>query len=132
MFIYSITALAPDAEKLAAALNEIDRLYRSALPRIKTPPAVEAMCEEVRKLAKSNLDAEAKEEKAKELGRAIRTIGGGQDNLAAYMRHVGKCIRHIALVNYMEARSPEAREFWGEAYVRTDSMLQGYYGHDGK
>ena len=124
-------SLAPDADKLDAAVNEIERQYELNRERIKTPPEVEAMGREVLKLAVSKLDAEEKEEKAKQLGRAIRTVGGTQDNMIARFRHVGKCVRHIAVVEYMTAKTPEAREFWSEAYRRTETLLQGYF-CDGK
>ena len=124
-------ALTPDADKLDDAVNEIDRQYQLNRERIKTPLEVEAMGREVLKLAVSKLDADEKEEKAKQLGRAIRTVGGTQDNMIARFRHVGKCIRHIAVVEYMTAKTPEAREFWQEAYRRTETLLQGYF-CDGK
>ena len=124
-------SLAPDAAKLDAVVNEIERLYRLDSERIKTPADAEALGLEVLKLAASKLDAEEKEEKAKLLGRAIRTIGGSQDSLIAKFRHVGKCLRHVALTEYMTANTPEAREFWKEAYLRTDALLQGYF-CDGK
>lgn len=123
--------LAPDADKLDAAVNEIDRQYNLNRERIKTPPEVEAMGQEVLKLAVSKLDAEEKEEQAKKLGRAIRSVGGTQDNMIARFRHVGKCVRHIAVVEYTTAKTPEAREFWKEAYRRTETLLQGYF-CDGK
>ena len=118
--------LAPDAAKLDAVVNEIDRLYQLGREKIKTPPEVEAMEHEVLKLATSKLDAEEKEEQAKKLGRAIRTVGGTQDNMIAKFRHVGKCLRHVALTEYMAAKTPAAKEFWKEAYTRTESLLQGF------
>lgn len=124
-------SLATDADKLDAAVNEIDRQYQLNRERIKTPPEVEVMGQEVLKLAVSKLDAEEKEEKAKQLGRAIRTVGGTQDNMIARFRHIGKCVRHIAVVEYTTAKTPEAREFWKEAYQRTEALLQGYF-CDGK
>ena len=124
-------SLAKDADKLDAVVNEIDNQYKLNRERIKTPLEVEAMGQEVLKLAVSKLDADEKEEKAKQLGRAIRTVGGTQDNLIARFRHVGKCLRHVALIEYMTAKTPEAREFWKEAYMRTDALLQGYF-CDGK
>ena len=123
--------LAPDADKLDAAVNEIDRQYELNRERIKTPLEVEAMGREVLKLAVAKIDADEKEEKAKQLGRAIRTVGGTQDNMIARFRHVGKCVRHIAVVEYTTAKTPEAREFWAEAYRRTETLLQGYF-CDGK
>ena len=125
-------ALAPDADKLAAAVNEIDRLYQLDRETIKTPPDVEKLGQQVLKLAVAKLDAEAKEEQAKQLGRAIRTVGGTQDNLIAKFRHVGKCIRRLAVDSFMDSESPEAAEFWQEVYRRTEALFQGYYGHDGK
>ena len=124
-------SLAADAAKLAAAVNEIERLYQVHLKRIKTPADVEALGNEVLKLAVSKLDADEKEEKAKQLGRAIRTVGGTQDDMIARFRHVGKCVRHIALVEYMAAKTPEAREFWQEVYLRVEPLLQGCF-CDGK
>ena len=123
--------LAADADKLDAAVNEIERLYELDRERIQTPAEVEKLGQQVLKLAASQLDAEKKEEQAKLLGRAIRTIGGSQDSLIAKFRHVGKCVRHVALVEYTTAKTPEAREFWKEAYMRTEALLQGYF-CDGK
>lgn len=125
-------SLAVEIKKLDSTLNEIERLYAAALPRIKFPPEAEKLSAQVIELAQSDLDAEAKEAQAKKLGRAIRTIGGGQDNLAAYMRHIGKCVRFQALNEYMTAADPAAKEFWGAIYLKTEDMLQGYYNHDGK
>ena len=90
------------------------------------------MSAEMVALATSDMDDEEKEEKAKALGRAIRTIGGGQDNLAAHMRHVGKCLRFQALTAYGDATTQEARDFWAAVYDKTAWMLQAYYGHEGR
>ena len=80
----SYRALAADADKLDAVVNEIDRLYQLDREKIKQPTDVEAMGNEVLKLAAAKMDGEAKEEAAKKLGRAIRTVGGTQDNIAAF------------------------------------------------
>lgn len=124
--------VAPAVAELKTTLAEIERLYAESLPRIQTPDVVEKLSAEVIGLTSGKLDAEAMENKAKELGRAIRTIGGGQDNLAAFMRHVGKCVRYQALLGYMNAKEPAVRKFWGEIFVKAEPMLQGFYGHDGK
>jgi len=123
--------LAAETDALAAAVNEIDRLYELDRERIKFPTDVEALGKEVLKLAVSSLDSEAKEEEAKKLGRAIRTVGGTQDNMVAKFRHVGKCVRRMAVTGYMTAKTPEEAEFWSEVYRRTEALLQGYY-CDGK
>ena len=95
------------------------------------PVDVELMGKEVLKLAAAKMAGEEKEERAKALGRAIRTVGGSQDSMVAHFRHVGKCVRRIALSEYMAAKSPAAAEFWGEVYRHTEALLQGYY-CDGK
>ena len=38
----------------------------------------------------------------------------------------------LAVTGYMTAKTPEEAEFWSEVYRRTEPLLQGYYGHDGK
>ena len=125
-------SLAGAVQKLNAMLDTIELRYTSALPRIQQPAAVEKLSEQVIGLTASTLDAEEIELQAKKLGAAIRTIGGGQDNLAAEMRHIGKCIRQQALHSYALAESSAERNFWGEVYRRGEEMLQAYYGHDGK
>ena len=113
-------------------VDTFEALYKADLPRIQQPPAVEKLSAEVIALADSKIDPEELEGKAKKLGAAIRTIGGGQDNLAAYMRHTGKCIRQQAILNYSVAATAAERAFWGEVYQRAEAMLQAFYGHDGK
>ena len=120
------------AQKLNTMIDTFEKLYEESLPRIQQPPAVEKLAAEVIALTSSTLDADEIEGKAKKLGAAIRSIGGGQDNLAAYMRHVGKCIRQQAIHNYAAAESAAERKFWGEVYQRGEAMLQAFYGHDGK
>ena len=130
--VKAVPALAPEAAALKTTLAEVERLYEKALPRIQYPPEVIKMSAEMVALATSDMDDEEKEEKAKALGRAIRTIGGGQDNLAAHMRHVGKCLRFQALTAYGDATTQEARDFWAAVYDKTAWMLQAYYGHEGR
>lgn len=125
-------ALAPDAQALNDTLAEVEKQYAEALPRIQQPPAVSKMSEQLIACALSDLDNEEKEEQAKELGRKIRTIGGGQDNLCAQMRHIGKCLRFQALNAYAKATTPNARAFWTDVYSKTEWMLQGAYGHEGR
>ncbi len=124
--------LAPAVEALHRTLSEIDRLYAASAERIKTPEEVIRLSDEAVRMAASDLEPEEKENRMKQLGRSIRYIGGGQDNLAAMMRHVGKCLRHQALTEYMNADIPEIRAFWRDVHFSTERMLQGYYGHDGK
>ena len=125
-------SLAAAAKKLNGMLDTFETLYKADLARIQQPPAVEKLSAEVIALADSKIDADELEGKAKKLGAAIRTIGGGQDNLAAYMRHTGKCIRQQSIRNYAAAASAAERKFWGEVYRRAEDMLQAFYGHDGK
>ncbi len=130
--VKAVPALAPEADRLRTVLDDIELQYNNSLPRIKYPPEVFKLKEEMAGLAVSDMDDEEKEEKAKELGRAIRTIGGGQDFLAAVMRHEGKCLRYQALTAYGEATTQEARDFWAVIYEKAAWMLQSFYGHDGR
>jgi len=125
--------LAEDAAKLKAIIADVERLYAESLPRIKHPEEMVKLSARVIALIDdSNLDEEAKEAEAKKLGRAIRTIGGGQDNLSAFMRRVGKNTRMHSILNYSAASSDAQRNFWKHVWNETAEMLQGTYGHDGK
>ncbi len=125
-------ALETEKAKLADILMDVDALYDAALPVIQTPDVVEEYSRQVWEIAKSEDDDDEKEDAAKELGRKIRTIGGGQDNLNAKFRHIAKNIRFQAIQNYMASTNPEVSAFWGNAYRETEPLLQGYFGHDGK
>ncbi|MBR4220907.1 MAG: hypothetical protein IKR81_07120, partial [Victivallales bacterium] len=124
--------LKPAVEALRTLFADYKNVYDAALPIIKYPPEVEKLSAEVVALAKSDGDSEEKEEKAKEYGRAIRTIGGGQDNLVANMRRISKNICYKAIVAYTQAATPQERAFWGEVFRRTEERMQGMYGHEGR
>ena len=119
-------------EVLRTLLADCDKIYADALPTIKYPPEVQRLSAEVIALANSDIDSEEKEDKAKALGRAIRTIGGGQDNLVANMRRISKNICYKAIVAYTQAATPQERAFWGEVFRRTEERMQGMYGHEGR
>ncbi len=119
-------------ETLRTLLADCDKIYADALPTIKYPPEVQRLSAEVLALANSDIDSEEKENKAKELGRAIRTIGGGQDNLVANMRRISKNICYKAIVAYTQAATPQERAFWSEVFRRTEERMQGMYGHEGR
>ena len=124
--------LADAVATLRSLLEDFDNVYQTALPTIKYPPEVQKLSAEVVAIAESDEDSEVKENKAKELGRAIRTIGGGQDNLIANMRRISKNICYKAITLYSEEKNPAVRAFWGEVYRKTEERLQGNYGHEGR
>lgn len=125
--------LAPEAAKLNAILADVEKLYAENLPKMQNPDDALKLSARVIALADDkNLDEEEKENEAKKLGRAIRTIGGTQDNTSAYMRRVGKNARMNTILNYAKADSDAKRAFWKHVWNETAEMLQGTYGHDGK
>ena len=127
------SSLAGDAETLKNMLSDVEKFYSDALPKIKYPEEVVKLSGKVISLIdNSALDEEAKENEAKLLGRAIRTIGGGQDNLAASMRRVGKNVRRGAVLNYSAASTDAARAFWKHVWNSSSEMLQGVFNHEGK
>ncbi|MCQ2402637.1 MAG: hypothetical protein MJ202_02780 [Lentisphaeria bacterium] len=124
--------LEAEVANLSAALADVDALYDAAAEVIQNTEVVRELSRQVVETAASDMDDDEKEDQAKLLGRKIRTIGGGQDNLAAKMRHIGKNTRFQAVKNHMASTDAAVQEFWKEVYLRTEPMLQGYFGHDGK
>ena len=79
-----------------------------------------------------NGDEEELEERCKELGRAIRTIGGAQDNTAAQFRRVGKNVRQKATVNFMTEKDPVRRQLWAHVRSEAGKALHDRMPHEGK
>ena len=119
--------------RLRQDIDEFERLYKIALPKMKQPADAFALQRAFLKdLDNTSLDDEALEEKAKAFGRATRTIGGAQDRLAGEMRHVAKCIRQKIILEYMNARTEEERDFFAQVYASMTVLMQDYYDHEGK
>ena len=98
-----------------------------------TPEKVwEQSRELLKKLDNKDLDDEALENDCKEYGRAIRTIGGAQDNCVAECHYVARMLRLEALSVYMRSGSRTEKEFCRRFYRSTSVMLQNSFNHEGK
>lgn len=117
----------------AADFDEMEKFYADVLHLIKTPEDCEVLSSEIVALANDeNGDEEALEERCKELGRAIRTIGGAQDNTAAQFRRVGKNVRQKATVNFMTENDPVRRQLWAHVRSEAGKALHERMPHEGK
>lgn len=130
--IHNNPSLAEAGRQLDTMLGNFELRYQAALPRIQSTEKVQELSAQVIALTESKQDPEEIEEQAKKLGSAIRTIGGGQDNLVAEMHHFAKCIRQHAIYHYTLAQTSAEHKFWSEVYRRTEEVLQANFGHDGK
>jgi len=87
-----------------------EEFYQKHLDRIQYPESCEKLSAEIVRLAYTpDGDEEELEDRCKELGRAIRTIGGTQDNMVAQFRRIAKCVRQKATELYAKSDSPEER-----------------------
>ena len=130
--VHNNPALADAGRQLDTMLGYFELRHQAALPRIQSTEKVEELSAQVIALTESELDPEEIEDAAKQLGSAIRTIGGGQDNLVAEFHHIAKCIRQHAILFATAAENAAECNFWCEVYLRTEEVLQANYGHDGK
>lgn len=133
IFVKQDPSLSSDAAILKGMLSDVEELYNAELSKMKQPQDVVKLSAQVIALVDNEkLDEEAKENQAKLLGRAIRTIGGTQDRMAGYMRNIGKNVRMRSVLNYIVSSTDAQRRFWKLVWQDTFEMLQGYYSHDGK
>ncbi len=117
----------------AADFDEMEKFYADVLHLIKTPADCEVLSAEIVALANDeNGDEEELEERCKELGRAIRTIGGAQDNTAAQFRRVGKNVRQKATVHFMTEKDPVRRQLWAHVRSEAGKALHDRMPHEGK
>jgi hypothetical protein len=95
----------------------------------RTPAAARALNEKVQALI--NSDENKKDEKANQLGRATRTIGGSQDESIGRFRTITRELRQRAGQQMITAPDDTAFEFARELRGRTLEMLQCAFGHEG-
>jgi len=127
------SAAAPELKKFAAYFDCMEKVHQSKQARMATPEKVWELDEELlKKLDNKELDDEALENHCKEYGRAIRTIGGAQDNCVAECHYVTRLLRLQALSGYMQSGDPAAREFYRKLYLSTTGMLQSSFNHEGR
>jgi hypothetical protein len=121
--------LAPLADEFEGVLKRFDKRYEELKLATLNPPAAKALIEKVKTLIDSNEDK--KDEKAKELGRATRTIGGSQDHSIGDFRVITKEIRQQAGYRMAEAKDDATFEFAKAMRNLTTEMLWEGFGHEG-
>lgn len=103
----SIPQLHPAIEK---ELAQIALAYVKVKDNMKTPAYCKILTENIIALIDANLSDEEKEERCKQLGRQIRTIGGAQDGLLAKYRCIVKACRQYATIKLMTSSNPAEKE----------------------
>ena len=124
---------APELRQFAEFFDCMEKVHQTAQARMATPEKVwEQSMELLKNLDNKDLDDEALENHCKEYGRAIRTIGGAQDNCVAECHYVARMLRLEALSAYMRSSNRTEKEFCRRFYRSTSSMLQNSFNHEGK
>ena len=117
----------------AAYFDSMEKCHQPKLNQMKVPEHVWELGEQLLKdLDNKELDDEALEERSKEYGRAVRTIGGAQDNCVAECHYTTGMIRREALEAYMRSSNAVAKKFYRHIYRETSRMLQNSFNHEGK
>jgi hypothetical protein len=127
----------PANPELDKALQELDPLVRY-LPdqfaanqdTIRTPEYVEGLAAKI--VEQIDSTDEKKVEKVKELGKAIRTVGGTQDDMLAAYRMSLKLLRQRAAQIHAASGDPAVREVMRGLRRLTQTMLRirsPYEGH---
>ncbi|MBI5687806.1 MAG: carbohydrate binding domain-containing protein [Verrucomicrobia bacterium] len=118
------------ADEFDGCLAQFGKIYEKRKLDERTPPAARVLIEQVIQLIDSNEEKEKKLEKAKQLGRDTRTIGGNQDSAIGEFRMFTKRLRHRAGIRMTEAQDDAAFEFAREMRQRTMEMLHCAFGHE--
>lgn len=120
--------LAALADECDGILTQFDKLYERRKLDERKPAAARALIDRVIALIDSN-EGE-KDEKAKQLGRDTRTIGGNQDAAIGEFRMFTKRLRQRAGQRMAEAQEDAVFEFGREVRQRAMEMLQCAFGHE--
>ena len=100
---------------------------------MQQPEVVEGYFKEILAIADdAEMDAETKEDKVKELGRKIRTIGGTQDDLSATTRMRVRNLRRRATLLGMRTDDPELREFLWKIRKEAGENIRARMPHEGR
>ena len=123
----------PELQKFTGYFDSVENCFQQARSRMATPEKVYGLGEQLlRDLDNLALDDEALEKRCKDYGRAVRSIGGAQDNCVAECHYAAKMIRLEALHAYLLSSSPAAKAFYRELYRSTSRLLQNSFTHEGK
>jgi len=117
-------------EQLAKRTHGITRRFESVKDRIKTPAYAATLSHKYIELIDS--DAEDKIEQCDQLGRQIRTIGGGQDGTLGSFRATTRQLRQEASLVVATDPDPARRAFAADVRARTLEMLRIRFGMEGK
>ena len=109
------------ADEFDGLLAKIQKMYEDKKLQERTPDAAKALNQKVRELIDSSEDQ--KDEKAKMLGRQMRTIGGSQDNSIGQFRLITKALRQRAGYRMMEAKDEVAFGFAEKMREKTAEIL---------
>ena len=127
------SAAAPELKKFADYFDFMEKVHQSKQERMATPEKVWELDEELLKnLDNKEMDDEELEKHCKDYGRAIRTIGGAQDNCVAECHYVTRMLRLQALCRYMQSSNQTEKEFYRKLYQSTSAMLQNSFNHEGR
>lgn len=113
-------------------LSSIVFLYAKAKDQIKTPLYCSTLTEKIIDLADAKLSDEEKEDQCKNLGRQIRSIGGGQDELVAKFRYVVKAVRQDVTRKLMMATTMKERFLLENVRAETGIILKSRFRMEGK
>ena len=121
------------AATFTADFDTLMAYYDEVRPLMQVPEACEVFSREIVDLANQvDADEEAIEERCKELGRKIRTIGGAQDTTAAQFRRIAKNVAQKATEMYAFEQSPERRELLLHIRAAARQALRERMPHEGK
>ncbi len=122
-------SLAALADEFDGMLTRFDKRYEYLKLGERNPAAAKVLIEKARALIDANDDK--KIEKAKELGRATRSIGGSQDHAIGDFRVVTKEIRQRAGYIMAQAKDDSTFDFARDMRDLTREMLWCAHGHEG-
>ena len=116
-------------DELEGIVGKFDGVYAKLKLDERTPAAARAISDKMRKLIES--DEAKKDEKANQLGRETRTIGGSQDESIGRFRTLTRELRQRAGQRMLTATDDAAFEFAKAMRARTLEVLQCAFGHEG-
>ncbi|MDD4873029.1 MAG: hypothetical protein PHR77_20950, partial [Kiritimatiellae bacterium] len=121
-----LTGTIAETEKI---VEKFDEVWKRLNLKDNNPTAAKILINNVIALIESN--ESGKDEKAKQLGRATRTIGGNQDHAIGDFRVITKEIRQRSGYRMIEAKDDSSFDFNREMRDQTMKMLHCGFGHEG-
>jgi hypothetical protein len=119
-------------ESFRQNLGEFETACAKAAERIKTSDDCFAAANKIIALIDADISAEDKEDSVKSLGRQIRDIGGGQDNLVADFRCLVKIIRRNATLGMLTAQDLKEYQLLSKIRQETTEIMRVCFSQEGK